>query len=255
MRLLLMLLLAALASAGCIHRSIMPPEISARASGDVQRRLLPWRGGQLEMFEAQSPGTARFSPRAIVLEFCPGNAASVARTTAARWDERPVRVWAVNFPGYGQSTGKRKLEAIKNASLDAADTLRRVAGARAIFVQGDGISTVAAVQIATEREIQGLILRDPILTDEVKREPRSRWDAGRYASLAVWRVPSNADSIASARSTAAPAAIIADRRGLAQLQQQLDEVYQGEKRVIVQGDSERRELDDAMDWLIQRTGR
>src|SRR5687768_1579929 len=106
---LAMLALAPIVAAGCANRLIMPPQATARVGDDVQRRMIPYaRGkGQLEVFESRSAGAATTQPVAMVMQFSGGNAADVARTLASRWNRRPVGIWAINYPGYGRSTGRR----------------------------------------------------------------------------------------------------------------------------------------------------
>ncbi len=64
------------------------------------------------------------------------------------WDEHAVEIWAVNYPGYGQSTGAAKLRNIPPAALAAYDALARHANGRPIFVSGHSIGTTAALYVA-----------------------------------------------------------------------------------------------------------
>src|SRR5207244_6690041 len=110
-------------------------------------------GRSVEVWKARSAGAARGSgaePRAFVLEFI-GNASRaeyMAAAAAEEWGERPVEVWAVNYPGYGGSPGPARLASIAPSALAAYDVLRGVAGERPIFVSGQSLGTAAALHVA-----------------------------------------------------------------------------------------------------------
>src|SRR6185369_11945164 len=108
-------------------------------AGGAQRRVISLANDrQVEVFTARSRGAHDSGdPRAFVLEFT-GNATRaeyITRYVANRWNERPVEVWVMNYPGFGQSTGPATLNAIAPASLAVYDELAKVAGARPIIIE------------------------------------------------------------------------------------------------------------------------
>src|SRR2546426_7171586 len=137
----------ALTGAGCADRLILPPVPRNVRPDGSPRIAIPYRDGVVEAFTARSPGAKEVEPRAFVLRFS-GDAAGAARFIAGRWEHRPVEAWAVNYPGYGGSTGPRTLSALAAAALAAFDTLRATAGTRPIFIEGFSLGTVPALHVA-----------------------------------------------------------------------------------------------------------
>src|SRR5688572_11921782 len=158
-----------LIGAGCADRMILPPEVKARVGDDVSRKVVPYVRGELEVFVTRSAGAHRAKPQAAILQCSGGNAADVARMLAARWGTRPVEICAFNYPGYGGSTGPRTLGALADAALEAFDALRRDVGDLPIFVEGFSLSTVPALHVAANRDVDGMILQNPPPLPEVIR--------------------------------------------------------------------------------------
>jgi uncharacterized protein len=251
-------------SGACTDRLIMPPEVTAAVGADVERRLIPWRGGQLEMFETRSAGAraGNATLAAMVMQLSGGNAADVARMLAHRWGERAVGVWAINYPGYGQSSGRRTLADLGDAAMDAFDALRRTAPDRPIIVEGFSLGTVPALRVAAERKVDGLILQNPPPLVELIRGHFAWWNLGLIAWPVSMGVPEVMKSIENARQASAPAIFLMaemDRSVPVRFQRRIVEAYAGEKRVIRQrgadhvaplSDSEQRALDEGMDWLL-----
>src|SRR4051812_43730007 len=118
----LVLLFSVLVSAnGCADRLLLFPSTRPIDAHGAKRRTVD--AGEHRMIEIW---TARNSnqptqPQAYILEFT-GNgtrAEEIATFVARRWRAHDVEVWAVNYPGYGGSTGPAKLASIAPAALQA----------------------------------------------------------------------------------------------------------------------------------------
>src|SRR5690349_1212868 len=100
---------------GCADRLILIPTRDRIPAEGAREHLIPLGDGTtLDVWRARSPGAQAREPRAFLLEFC-GNATraeQIATYIADRWGEHPVEAWAVNYPGYGGSTGAAKLALI-----------------------------------------------------------------------------------------------------------------------------------------------
>src|SRR5215472_15343242 len=95
-------LVLGLIGAGCADRLILFPSTEPLDTSGLTRHeaRLP-DGKRIEIWIARSRGAEHRSPQAYVLSFI-GNAARAELTApffAQDWGERPVEVWAVNYPG------------------------------------------------------------------------------------------------------------------------------------------------------------
>src|SRR3982751_1727100 len=149
--------------AGCADRLVLAPSTDRRNAGEAVEQRVPFEGGQLQVWTARSPGVGAGAPRAYLLEFC-GNgtrAEDIAAYLAKRWGDRPIEVWAVNYPGYGGSTGPPRLRTIGPAALAAFDALARHAAGRPIITGGHSLGTAAALDVAAHRPVAGVFLHNP----------------------------------------------------------------------------------------------
>jgi hypothetical protein len=258
----------ALVAAGYADRLILFPttnHIDTSALLGRRTARLP-SGSSVEIWIARSPGAARAEPRAYVLAFI-GNAARAELTApffAKDWGDRPVEVWAVNYPGYGTSPGAARLASIAPASLAAYDELRRHAGDKPVFLEARSIGTAAALYVAAHRPVAGCILHNP--------PPLRQLILGRYGWWNLWlvggpialSVPRELDSIANAASVDAPAVFVlggADQVVPESYQRRVADAYRGEHRMVLSAGSSHtdrisgRALDEykmALDWIFKR---
>ena len=188
-------------------RLILWPTTQALDAHGARRLTVPFAGGELEVFRAANSDKP---PESFVLRFY-GNA-----DRAEHWvtDEahsirgRAVELWGVNYPGYGGSTGPARLHRIADAALAAYDALRAVAGARPIHVFGTSLGTTAALRVAAEREVAGLVLRNPPALRELVVGDHGWWNLWLLAWPISRQIPLALDSIANARRVRAPAVFI-----------------------------------------------
>src|SRR5205814_6151379 len=165
------------------HLILFPTKAPIDA-GEAARKMVPFQNGELEVWTAKSYRAKQQAGADIyVLRFY-GNADRADRWVAAEaemWNGRAVEVWGMNYPGFGGSTGPAQLSRIGPAALVAFDELRRFAdtqvavesavrsgkssadalGTRAIIVFGASIGTTAALHVAVNRPVAGLILHNP----------------------------------------------------------------------------------------------
>jgi hypothetical protein len=223
---------------GCADKLILFP--SREPIRDTAARRLQVAGpvGGLDIWTMPSLGAANHEPTAFVLAFI-GNASRAewdAEQVAEQWGDRPVEVWAVNYPGYGQSEGSAKLASIAPAALSAYDAIKAHAGNRPVFVAGRSIGTTAALYVAAHRPVAGVILHSPPPLRSLIIGQFGWWNLWLAAIPVSLGVPADLDSIANARRVNAPAIFIitgADRLVPPSYQQQIVDAYAGPKQKLL----------------------
>jgi pimeloyl-ACP methyl ester carboxylesterase len=218
----------------------------------------------VQCWVARSPGAAEREPQAFAIEFT-GNATRAEHIIdyiAHRWGERPVEVWAVNYPGYGKSTGPARLGSIPGAALAVHDRVRQQAGDRPIFIAGNSLGTAAALHVAANRPTAGLILQNPPALRQLILNRFGWWNLWLLAGPVAMGVPRELDSIANARRVSAPAVfILSDLDSVVPVkyQQMVLNAYAGEVRLIrlTNGDhntpltrAQEQDVARGIDWLM-----
>lgn len=236
----LVVLNMALAS-GCADRLILYPTQGRVDSHGASRRALRRPGGKtLEVWVARSPAAeGGRRPAVYVLEFT-GNATRaehVAAYSADLWGDRSAEVWAVNYPGYGGSTGPATLKDIPAAALEAYDALAREAAGRPIVLSGVSLGTAAALHVAAERPtgVSGVVLKNPPPLRQLILGRFGWWNLWLGAGFVAAGVPGALDSIVNARRCRMRGVfVLGDRDELVtpKYQRMVVEAYAGEKRVI-----------------------
>lgn len=262
------LVFLALVAAGCSDRLILFPttnRIDTSALMGRREARLP-SGAAVEIWIACSPGAAREEPRAYVLAFI-GNAARAELTApffAKDWGDRPVEVWALNYPGYGASPGIARLASIAPAALAAYDELRRSSGDKPIYLEARSIGTAAALYVAAHRPVAGCILHNPPPLRELLLRRYAWWNLWLIGGPIALSVSRELDSLANAPRVDAPAVFVlsgADRVVPESYQHQVADAYRGEHRLILSPTSSHtdrisgRALDEyqaALDWIYRR---
>ncbi len=184
-----------------------------------------------------SRGAETHEPGAFVIEFG-GNgsrAEYMIEYVAEQWGDRPVEVWSVNYPGYGQSAGSAKLVSIAPAALAVFDAARAKAGNRPIFICGHSIGTTAALYLAAHRPVAGLVLHNPPPLRQLIVGKYGWWNLWLAAGPVALGVPGELDSLANGRHATAPAIFIlagADRMVPPRFQQRVVEAYAGPKQLV-----------------------
>ncbi len=266
---LLALYLAAIVLAPLPDRLILFPTTSPIGAAGATRKIVPFGGGELEIWQAASR-LARKNGRtdAYVLRFY-GNADRAEHWVAAEaemWNERAIEVWGVNYPGFGGSSGPARLATLGPAALTAFDALQQVASDRPIVVFGTSLGTIVALDIAAQRRVAGLILQNPPPIRQIILRQFGWWNLWLLAGPWAQKIPHELDSIANARATRSRAIFLLaeeDEVVAPRFQALVVDAYAGEKRVIqlpgadhnspIDGSSLKK-LHDALDWLLPRDG-
>jgi uncharacterized protein len=246
------------------HLILFPTRTPIDAGGAV-RKTIPFENGELEIWSAQSR-RARQQGRAdvFILRFY-GNADRADRWAALEaemWNDRAVEIWGMNYPGFGGSTGPARLAKIGPAALSAFDALKRDAANRSIVAYGASIGATAALHVAAQRPIAGLILHNPVPLRQAILRQFGWWNLWLLAGPVALQIPQDLDSVANARATRAPAIfLLAEKDEIVapRFHQLVVQAYAGEKRVIelrgahhndpIEGTA-LADLNDALGWLL-----
>ncbi len=253
---------------GCADRLILfPSNQPIPMPGIVRGEISSATGKKLEIWKARSAGaSAGTEPRAYVLAFI-GNADRAEPSsyfTALEWGDRPVEVWAVNYPGFGGSPGPAHLSTIGPASLAAYDELARVTAGKPIFVQAQSIGTTAALHVAANRNVAGCVLKNPPPLSGLIMGEFGWWNLWLLATPVSLSIPSDLDSIKNAKRVQAPGLFLlaeSDEVVPPKYQKRVVGAFAGERREIVLRGAHHNdpvdgaavgELDSALDWLWDR---
>ena len=254
-------------SFGCVaDRLILFPSTHAVAAPGAETvQVSTPDGGSVQVFTARSRGAAS-EPDAFLLVFV-GNADRAERGVfygIEQAEGRSVEVWAMNYPGYGASTGPPRLTKSGPAALATYDARRARAGDRPIFISGGSLGTTAALHVAARRPVAGLILANPPPLRQMIVRRYGWWNLWLVAGPVALQVPSDLDSVAHARRCKAPAVFVlagSDTVIPPAYQKMVVDAYAGEKRLVnlpdadhndpPQGDAAE-EARGAIEWLWSR---
>ena len=247
---------------------ILFPTRSTIDAGAAARRTISFENGELEIWTAQSR-RARQEGRAdvFILRFY-GNADRADRWAALEaemWNDRAVEIWGMNYPGFGGSTGPARLAPIGPAALAAFDALTREAADRPIVAYGASIGATAALHVAAQRPIAGLVLHNPVPLREIILRQFGWWNLWLLAGPVALQMPPDLDSIANARASRAPAIfLLAERDEIVapRFHRLVVQAYAGEKRIIelrgayhndpIEGTA-LADLNDALGWVLAKS--
>ncbi|PYL07665.1 MAG: hypothetical protein DME34_06450 [Verrucomicrobia bacterium] len=229
------------------------------------RRTVPFENGQLELWTAKSRAAQKSGrPDVYVLRFY-GNADRAERWVSAEadsWNERAIEIWGMNYPGFGGSSGPAKLARVAPGALTAFDALRTEAGDRPIVLFGASLGTTAALHVAANRSVAGLILHNPPAIRQMILGQFGWWNLWLLAGPLALQIPKELDSVANAKAIRAPAIfLLAERDEVVapRFQHLVVDAYAGEKRVIALGGANHNDpiegaaladLYSALDWLL-----
>jgi uncharacterized protein len=249
---------------------ILFPTTNRIDAGGAVRKAVPFETGEVEIWTAQSRRAQQQGSADIFILRFYGNADRADRWAAAEaemWNERAVEIWGMNYPGFGGSTGPARLSRIGPAALAAFDELKRQAGDRPIVSYGASIGTTAALHIAAQRPVAGLILHNPVPLREIILHRFGWWNLWLLAGPIALQIPQDLDSIANARVSHAPAVFLTaekDEVVPARYHTLVANAYAGEKRVITLHGAHHNDpiegaaladFHQALDWLLPRASR
>jgi len=249
------------------HLILFPTKAPIDA-GEAARKMVPFQNGELEVWTAKSYRAKQQAGADIyVLRFY-GNADRADRWVAAEaeeWNGRAVEIWGMNYPGFGRSTGPARLSRIGPAAITAFDELKRHAAGRPIVVYGASLGSAAALHVARQRPVAGLILHNPLPLRQMILRRFGWWNLWLFAGPIALQIPRDLDSISNATAIQTPAIfLLAEKDEIVppRYHRLVVDGYAGQKRVIslpgayhndpVEG-AALAELNHALDWLLPKT--
>ena len=231
----LVALLTAAALAGCANTALLHPSTDPLVPGGAERIVLDAQAGSLETW--QTPGT-RGGTRPVVLAFG-GNAdraESLFRRVTEVLDGVPVDVVAVNYPGFGGSAGEATLEGVAAAGTASFDALRRDASSRAVFVWGESLGATVAIHVAAERDVAGVVVRNPPALRRLVVQRHGWWNLWLAAGSVALQVPDALNPPDTAPRASAPAVFVMspdDRVVPIEYQRRVFAAYGGPRREVL----------------------
>jgi hypothetical protein len=219
------------------HFVLIPTTHPIKMPG-IRSEMIATPVGMIEVWRGRDTNRDRawddIEPAAYVLEFT-GNgtrAEEIADYAAYKFRPHAVEVWAMNFPGYGKSEGPARLAKIPPAALAVFDELKKRAGGKPIFVAGNSLGTSAALYVAANREVTGVVLTNPPALRQLIRGHFGWWNLWLLSTPASLGIPRELDSIANAQKCTAPAVILTSTRDEIvpyRYQQMVADAYAGPK--------------------------
>jgi len=249
------------------HLILFPTKAPIDA-GEAARKMVPFQNDELEVWTAKSYRAKQQAGADIyVLRFY-GNADRADRWVAAEaeeWNGRAVEIWGMNYPGFGRSTGPARLSRIGPAAIAAFDELKRHAAGRPIVLYGASLGSAAALHVAGQRPVAGLILHNPLPLRQMILRRFGWWNLWLLAGPIALQIPRELDSISNAKAIQTPAIfLLAEKDEIVppRYHRLVVDAYAGQKRVIslpgayhndpVEG-AALAELNHALDWLLPKT--
>jgi len=181
----------------------------------------------------------------------------------ACWSQRCVEIWAVNPPGYGNSSGTASLMKLPAMAEQALKEIRQVAGDTPVVAAGGSLGSVSALYLAAHFKVEGVMVQNPPALREVILAQSGWW---HFKWLTRWisaQVPRELDSLANARRATAPAVFVTaqqDRIVPARIQRQIIDAYHGPLKVLSMPDADHdtslteadlEQLRPLTDWLYR----
>jgi len=164
-------------------------------------------GRAIEVWTARPTTIGDREPEAFILEFT-GNATraeEIAQYVAQRWQAHPVEAWVMNYPGYGGSEGGAKIRLIPPAALATFDELHRRANGRPISLEANSLGTAAALYVASQREVAGLVLQNPPPLRRLILQHYGWWNLWMVAGPFALQIPKELDATHTAPLVTEPA--------------------------------------------------
>jgi pimeloyl-ACP methyl ester carboxylesterase len=215
-----------------------PTRHEIAASGRSAIRV-PCGAGHLELWVQGRGAEETESAGPCVLKF-PGteSRAEDAESLALHcWRDLGVTLWSVNPPGYGNSSGAASLANIPAMAIAAVEAMRQETGHRPIIAEGGSLGCVAALYLAAQGRVDGLLLRNPPPLREVVRARTGWWSLGLVPVLLERGIPEAIDSIRNAAAAKVPAVFVTayqDRVVPLACQYRIIDAYGGACRVLEQ---------------------
>ena len=242
----LLLYLLAMFPLGCgkylaDHLALLPSRGPLLTFGALER-FVETPVGRVQVLVARGPSAVGVEPRRFVLriEGNGGRAERTATDVAARWNDVPSEVWAMNHPGFGQSDGPAAVDKLPAAALAVYDAVCARAGDRPVYVDADSMGTTMALYVAAARRdtrpTAGLVLKNAPPLRKLILGRFGWWNLWLAAGPVAAAIPPQLDSPTNAARATAPAVFVAaeqDSLVPQRYQRVVYDAYAGPKRRVV----------------------
>ncbi len=223
--------------------------------------------GQLEIWVHRVGSDIQKSPDLYLLEF-PGTASRAEDTTdfvEHCWSQQCIEIWAVNPPGYGNSSGTASLKKLPAMAKRALKEIRKAAGNTPVIAAGGSLGSVSALYLAAYFRVEGVMVQNPPALREVILAQSGWWHFKWLTRRIAAQVPRELDSLANARRATAPAVFVTaqqDRIVPSPIQHHIIDAYHGPLKVFSMPDADHdtpltetdlRQLRHLTDWLYEVT--
>ncbi len=193
--------------------------------------------GELEVWVHRVGQDTQGTPDLYLLEF-PGTASRAEHKTdfvEDCWSLRCVEIWAVNPPGYGNSSGTASLQKLPAMAERALQEVRQVAGETPVIVAGGSLGSISALYLAAHHQVDGLLVQNPPALREVILALSDWWHFKWLTRMISKQIPRELDSLANAQRATVPAVFVTaqqDKVVLPHLQNQIIKAYNGPLKIF-----------------------
>ncbi|HEB56170.1 MAG TPA: alpha/beta hydrolase [Gammaproteobacteria bacterium] len=230
--------------------------------------LFSYGGDQLEVWVHRIGPDTQSSPDLYLLEF-PGTASRAEDSTdfiERCWSQQCVEIWAVNPPGYGNSSGSASLKKLPAMAERALMEVRKQAGDTPVIAAGGSLGSVSALYLAAHNMVDGVMVQNPPALREVILAQSGWWHFKWLTRRIAAQVPDELDSIANGRRATVPAIFVTaqqDRIVPSRIQRQIIDAYSGPLKVLVMPNADHdtpltetdlEQLRPMADWLYRHYG-
>jgi pimeloyl-ACP methyl ester carboxylesterase len=208
------------------------PQPSEGAAPPAERHLVREGDSSIELWQVPHP-----EPRAYAIRFY-GNADLADRwitNEGKTYADLGIELWAVNYPGFGMSSGPASLAGVARAAGIAFDHVKSLAGGKPIVLIGTSLGTTAALHVSATRPAAGVILVNPPALRELIVGEFGWWNLWILAKQVAGQIPDALDSVSNARASKCPALFVSATRDevvRAKYQQLVFEAYAGAKSLV-----------------------
>lgn len=199
--------------------------------------LLSHGDDKIEVWVHRVGSDTQNAPDLYLLEF-PGTASRAEHSTdfiEECWLLPCVEIWAVNPPGYGNSSGTASLKKLPETAERALKEIRRVARDTPVIAAGGSLGSVCALYLAAHCQIEGVMAQNPPALREVILAQQGWWHFRWLARMIAHQIPDELDSLANAQMATAPAVFISaqqDRIVPARIQRRIIDAYNGAVKIF-----------------------
>ena len=205
-------------------------------------RTIETPAGDVQVFVARSTSAIGRPAERYVL-YLMGNGSRAehhATETAARWDDVPTEVWAMNYPGYGASPGPATLDKLAPAGRAVYESMAEAADDASLYLDCDSMGCTVGLYLAaamrSERPVAGLVMKNPPPLRELVMGRFGWWNLWLVAGPVAAGVPGELSATTNAAQSHAPAVFIragGDSLVPPDYQARVFEAYAGRKQLVV----------------------